>query len=273
MRILLLCVLAVLPVGGAYVWWSWTTFTAATDDEVRRLVAGAGRGRIVITQERLSELPPPVARHLRQAGVVGRSIPSIVRLKQVGRIRSAPDAAWMPLEAEETYSIDPPGFVWRAWLPKHSLPIVFGRDAYLDRRGSITMKLLGTVPVADAHGDELAPAGLMRFLNEMMWFPAAYASPALRWRALDDNAAEVTLADGPLSATATLFCDGDGRLVNFRARRFNTGTGSMETWETPVSGNRTLAGLALPTRGAGIWKLAAGDFSYIELEVTAVAYE
>jgi hypothetical protein len=273
MKVLLVTLLAVLLGGGAFVWSSWARFTAATEADVGRLVAGAKRDHAIVGEQLVASLPAPVARHLRRAGVVGKPIPGVVRVRQVGRIRSSADASWMPLEAEEVYSVDPPAFVWQAWLPRRQLPLVFGRDEYLGRRGSIVMKLLGTVAVADDHGEALAAAGLMRFLNEMMWFPAAFAGPGVEWRAVDDGSADIALRDGPLEATARLFFDGEGRLVNFRAQRFNTGTDSIEAWETPLSGHRIMAGLELPTKGAAVWKLPAGDFTYIELEITAVEYD
>jgi hypothetical protein len=34
-----------------------------------------------------------------------------------------------------------------------------------------------------------------------------------------------------------------------------------------------MAGLELPVAGAADWKLATGDFRYIELEITAIRYE
>ena len=70
-----------------------------------------------------------------------------------------------------------------------------------------------------------------------------------------------------------LFIDGEGQLTNFRAIRYNTGTRSDETWETPISAWGRLAGLELPTHGAADWKLAGGDLRYIELDILSVAYE
>lgn len=179
----------------------------------------------------------------------------------------------MTLEAEEVYSTNPPSFVWRAAMPGLRLPLVLGRDLYLGGEGSIAMKLLGLIPVAEERGEALRAAGLMRYLNEMMWFPAAYLGDNVSLFEVDDGSFGVRLADGGLTAEAVLFIDPEGRITNFRATRYNTGARSMETWETPILGWGTMAGLELPTIGAADWKLAGGDLRYIELTITSVTYE
>lgn len=255
------------------VFWSYWRWNDAIAADIRRLTASAARDVVVVTEDMLAPLPPPVRRYLAYSGVVGKPVPATVRLTQRGRIRSDPAASWMNLEATEHYSTRPPAFVWKASFPTRNLPIVLGRDAYLDGEGSILMKMLSLFPVADEHGAPLREAALMRYLNEMMWFPAAFLGGNVTWRAIDDSSAEVTLSDRGMTATATMVFDTEGRLVTFTARRFDTGTRSMETWETPISAYGEFSGLRLPSRGAAVWKRAGGDFTYIELEIVDVAYD
>jgi hypothetical protein len=148
-----------------------------------------------------------------------------------------------------------------------------GRDEYLGGRGSIVMKMLALFPVADEQGEELGGAGLMRYLNEMMWFPAAYFGANVTIAARDDSSFDVSIVDKGMTATATLFVNDVGEVTNFRARRFNTGSRSLELWETPITAYGSYDGRLLPRAGSAVWKLPAGDLAYIELEVTSVTYE
>lgn len=265
----LLMVVAVFVVGVAYVAWS----NAIRADTARlRADAQAPPDRI-ITAERVAALPTPAVRYFTRAGVVGTTIPRLITLRQKGRIRSSGEAGWMPLEAEEVYSTTPPAFVWRAGMPGLSLPVVLGCDEYLGGEGSIAMRLASLIPVADERGEELRVAGLMRYLNEMMWFPAAYLGDNVTVFAVDDDSFGVRITDRGLVAEGVLSIGTDGRVTNFRATRYNTTTRGMETWETPISAWAPLAGLELPAIGAADWKLAGGDLRYIELEITSVAYE
>lgn len=248
-------------------------FARDIGEDLARLLAQARPSGVVITEGMLAPLPAPAQRYLRYAGVLGTAIPRTIRLTQSGRIRSSAAANWMNFEADETYSTNPPAFIWRTWLPARLMPMAFGRDEYLEGKGSILIKLLGLVPVADENGTELAAAGLMRYLNETMWFPAALLGPNVRIAPVDANSFRAVLADRGLSAEALFLVDAEGRLVNFRAQRFNTASRSIETWETPVDNYETVAGLKLPTAGTAVWKLGTGDLAYIELRVTGIVHD
>lgn len=275
LRLLALAVLAVVLIGTAVLAFGYLSFGGQISADVERLRSGARPpSASPVTAARLAALPPAAQRYFAHAGVVaGTAIPRLVTLHQKGRIRSSLEADWMTLEAEEAYSTSPPAFVWRAWFPTPMMPIALGRDEYLDGEGSILMKLLALVPVADEHGDELRAAGLMRFLNEMTWFPAAFLGDNVTITAVDDTSFGVALTDRGLTAQATMIVDADGRLLNFRATRFNTGTRTMETWETPMTAEASFEGLTLPSVGSAVWKLAAGDLDYIELTVTDIRYD
>jgi hypothetical protein len=264
-------IVLVATLGLAVAYWWWMTEIAR---DRGLLVAGAAAsGSPTVTGAMLADLPAPAQRYLIHAGVVGTKIPRLVTLTQSGRIRDSVAASWMDFEAEETYSTNPPGFVWRAAFPTTAIPIVLGRDEYLEGKGSIVMKMLAVMPVADERGGELAAAGLMRYLNEMMWFPAGFLGSNITISAIDDTSFSVSIADRGMVAEAVLFVDSEGNLTNFRASRYNTGTRSMEIWETPITAYASFNGLLLPSAGSAVWKLEEGDLDYIELEITGVAYE
>jgi Family of unknown function (DUF6544) len=62
----------------------------------------------VVTEDMLADLPEPVRRYLRYTGVAGRPFPGVVRLRQRGTMRVGPGQRWLPLDAEEHYSVRPP---------------------------------------------------------------------------------------------------------------------------------------------------------------------
>jgi hypothetical protein len=264
---------AAVVIGIVVVAISYWLFLRRIGDDVARLVATSVSPRVVVTDVMLAPLPSPAQRYFRYAGILGKPIPRIVRLTQKGRIRSSAASGWMSFEADETYATTSPAFVWRAFLPSPVMPVALGRDEYLEGHGSILIKLLAALPMADEHGDELAAAGLMRYLNETMWFPAALLGPSVTITPIDGGSFGVRLSDRGMAADAVLFVDSDGRLTNFRAQRLSTSTHALEAWETPITAYGTLNGLQLPTAGSAIWKLPDGDLDYIELEITGLSYE
>src|SRR5262249_42610595 len=142
-----------------------------------------------LSEADLAGLPEPVQRWLRSARVVGSSRPATVRLKQAGQFRLGQDRGWLPFRAEEYFTTDPPGFVWVVRMQLAPLLWIAGRDRYTNGTGSMQMRLLSLIPVANRRGGGLNQGAVLRYLNEMMWFPAAAVSPYVAWEALDAQSA------------------------------------------------------------------------------------
>lgn len=219
-------------------------------------------------------LPVPVQRGLHRAGVVGGEIPAAVRVLQEGKIRTRADGRWLRFTAEEDYTLDPPGFVWNASLLLAGVRAGRATDSFVDGRGRMRVKLFGVFTVVDASGDDMDQGSLMRWLNETMWFPAVWATEAISWEPVNDNAAIGSVAVGGLTASAEFLFDDDGRLVDFRTDRFRSvGSGfEMTPWSTPLVEHRDFHGVVLPSVGSAVWTLDHDAFEYIRLRVTDVAY-
>jgi uncharacterized protein DUF6544 len=250
-------------------------FTRLARRDVQALRAGASPARAgVVTEEMLADLPEPVARYLRYTGVVGKPFPGTVRLRQKGRMRPGPGQPWIPLDAEEHYSLRPPGFVWAGALRLGPLVVVRARDMYAEGTGRMLVKVASLWPVVDASGEQMDQGGMTRYLSEMIWFPAAFLADNISFEPADDSCARVTLTDHGRTATGTLFFDKDGRLTDFVAQRYRTpAASSPDTWSTPVTGYGEFEGLRLPVRGPAIWKLPEEDFAYIEVTLTELHYD
>jgi hypothetical protein len=228
----------------------------------------------VVTEQVLADLPDPVRRYLRYTGVVGKPFPGTIWLRQEGKMRAGPGQRWMPLDAEEHYSVQPPGFVWAGTARLGPLPVARARDMYAGGAGRMLVKVASLWPVVDASGAQVNQAAMMRYLSEMVWFPAAFLAGNISFEAVDDSSARVTLTDHGQTATGTLFIDQQGRLTDFVAKRYRTPDSSdPDTWSTPFTGYGEFEGLRLPSRGKAIYKLPGGDLEYIDVTVTDLRYD
>jgi hypothetical protein len=228
-----------------------------------------------VTEAMLESLPPPVQRYLSYTGVVGKTIPRTAYLAQSGRMRLGPGQPWLCLRAKQYYSAEPPGFVWDGTVRAGPVPVARARDMYLDGTGSMLVKALSLFSVVDVRGEEIDQGAMERYLSEMVWFPSAFLLGNVSFDAVDERSARVTLSDHGRSVTGTLTVDPDGRLTGFVAERYRmTGGGlDLETWWAPVTEYGELAGLRLPVRGKAVWRLADGDFEYIDVRVDELAYD
>lgn len=242
--------------------------------EVNALFEKSKQGAETVTEEDIKRLPEPVQRYLRYTNNIGKKKIKIVRLKQKGFMRTKEDGNWLPFEAEEYFSTEPPAFIWNATMRPLPFLQIKGRDKYVDGKGNMYIKLLPVTQIADATGPEMDQGAFMRYLNEMMWFPTAYLSKDIVWEAIDNNSAKATMSYKGVTVSAVVYFNEKGELINFVADRYMDvgGKFKLEKWSTPIKEYRELNGIRIPAKGEGVWNLDTGDFSYIDLEVTDIEY-
>ena len=233
--------------------------------EIDELLAGACRPSPGAAPE---ELPPPVQRWLRWSRADAAALPATVRLLQEGEFRTGEKRGWAPFRAEQYFSLDPPGFLWRVRMRLAPLVSVTGRDRWVDGEASMRMRLLGLVPVVNASGPELAQGAMLRWLGEIIWFPQAARSPRIAWEAVDDESARATLTAGGRSAAETFVFGADGRPVELRADRFNDQRKAILPWVNRNEEFGELAGLRVPTAGEALWVYETGESPYIRWRIT-----
>jgi hypothetical protein len=265
----------ILSVGLSVLLWGRLAFNRLVRRDVAALLAHpvAGEEQIV-TADMLKDLPEPVRRYLTYSGIVGKPFVRTVHLKQQGQMHLGPDLPWIPLDAEQYYAVQPPGFVWDGTMHLGPLPLARARDMYCDGAGHMLIKAGALIPFVDATGPEMDQASLMRYLSEMIWFPAAFLGANVSFAAVDDRSARVTLTDQGHSVSAMMYFDAEGRLIDFVAQRYRMAEAGYryETWSAPVTEYGERAGLRLPVRGKAVWKLPEGDLEYIDLTITELAY-
>ncbi len=220
----------------------------------------------------LADLPGPVRRYLRYTGVVGKPFPGTIRLRQQGRMRLGPGQRWVPLDAEEHYSVQPPGFVWAGTARLGPLPVARARDMYAGGEVRLLVKIASLWPVVDASGAQMDQAAMMRYLSEMIWFPAAFVAGNISFEGVDDSSARVTLTDHGRTASGTLFFDTEADRLRGQAvpERRRQQPGNLVD---PVTGYGEYEGLRLPARGTAVFKLPGGDLEYIDVALTDLHYD
>lgn len=253
-----------------------TSFRAELDREILRGLARPIDAPLV-TEADLAPLPDPVQRYLRATGFVGQPRVRNYRVRFGGRIRSAPDAAWMPFEADQQSFVDEPTrlFLMRATmfgLPVHAFHRLVG--------GSATMRVraAGAFTMVDASGPEMDRAEAVTLFNDMcILAPGSLIEPTITWEPIDAHSARGRFTNGAITITATLVFDDEGLLSNFvsddRARSSPDGLTFVPLrFTTPVRDYRRYGPFRLASYGEARWHPPEGEFAYGEFEMIDVAY-
>jgi hypothetical protein len=222
----------------------------------------------------LLHLPVSVQRYLRYSGIVGKPRVKTVALKYAGKFRMAKDKPWMSLRVEQFYTTQRPSFLWKAKFTFAGIPFMFGTDIYKSGQSHMHGKLLGLFTVVDGQGEEVNQGTMMRYLQEMTWFPSAYLSDYISWTGIDDHVADVTLHDNGKSVTLRMYFDDEGRLLGCIAPRYGDFNGKymVRTWATPTTEYATFNGINIPAAGLGVWQLPDGDFPYVNVRLSEIVY-
>ena len=229
-------------------------------------------GRRVITNDDLQRVPDTVQRWLRYSNVVGSRVPTTVRLRQDGQFQMEGNG-WMPFEAEQYFTINPPGFLWKATFRMAPLVSVTGRDQYRGGEASMEMRVLSLVPVANKTGGGLNQGDLLRFLGELQWFPAVALDDYVVWEPIDSHSARATMTCGGIAASMTFRFDADGRLIESSAVRYNDSRGRNEPWINRNESDQQFGGIRVPAAGEARWEYESGSYPYIQWRITTIEHD
>ena len=227
-----------------------------------------------VTKQDLEGLPPSVQKWLEHSKVVGKEKIRTVRLKQKGLMRTKPDGAWMPVEAEQYFTVDKPGFIWKAKVKMAPLVYLTGKDKYYEGKGKMQIKLLSLFPVVNAQGREIDQGTLVRYLGEIARFPTAALSDYISWEEIDAHSARATMSYKGVTASAVFTFNEQGDLIDFTAKRYMETNGQyvLEDWSGQTKEYREFNGIRISSKTDVIWKLKSGDFNWYKCEITDIDY-
>ncbi|MGE5431182.1 MAG: DUF6544 family protein [Syntrophomonadaceae bacterium] len=229
-----------------------------------------------ITEADITGLPPVVQKWLRHSNVIGKELIKTVRLKQTGQMRTSPDGAWWSFTAEQYFTIEKPGFLWKVDVKANPFLYMTGRDKYYEGHGQMMIKVMSLVPVVDVKGKDIDQGAMLRFLAEITWFPASVLSSYIKWEEVDSLSAKATMTYAGVEASGVYRFNSAGDLVSFEAMRyfFRKEGSTLEKWfiEIDKDGYREFGGMRIPAKSSVTWKLKTGDYRWLDVEVVEMEF-
>ena len=231
----------------------------------------------VVTEADLAGHPEPVRRYLRATGVIGRQRVRNYRLRFTGRIRGAPEARWMPFEANQQSFVDQPTRLFLMRARMFGLPVeAFHRLI----AGGATMRvtIAGLIPMMEARGDVMNQSETVTLFNDMcLLAPGTLLDPGIAWDQIDTRTVRARFTSGGHTISATLLFGDDGLLTNFvsddRSRSSPDGRSFTRLrFSTPVRDYRDFGSARLAAHGEARWMLPDGEFTYGEFDLQEVTY-
>lgn len=263
---------AIALVGIVLGYGNWS-FQSMIQRELKAFQTASVPGKM-LRPEMLAPLPPVVRAWLEHSNVIGKEIVQTVHLQQTGQMKTKPDGSWIPFEAEQYFTVNPPGFLWTTNIQAAPMIHIAGRDKYEDGHGSMLIKLLSLYPLADAKGPETDQGTLLRYLAETCWFPSAALSEYIQWEPIDSLSARATMRYGGVTASGIFRFNADGDLQSFEAKRYydRKEGATLENWQIQNHAWKDMNDIRIAYKSDVTWKLEAGDYTWLKLELNAIEY-
>jgi hypothetical protein len=229
---------------------------------------------ILITDAHVTRLPEPVQRYLRYAGVVGKEPIRTIRLTQRGLMRLQPGQKWMPLVAQQYFTTNPPAFLWSCTMRPFPLAWISATDRFTGGHGSMVIKLLSFITVGNAQGPEMDQGELQRYLAEMILFPTAWLSDAIKWQAIDGSSVQATFSEHGVTGSVVLHVNEHDQLTHVTADRYKEEHGHylLAPWSAQCEEYQEVEGMRIPTRIAITWHLVSGAFTWFRCKIAEIEY-
>lgn len=242
--------------------------------KIAAIINAANTTPEAVNDKSAQALPEIVTKWLNRSNVKATSRTAIIHLKQKGMMRTKPEEKWMPFDAEQYFTTEPPAFVWTAKIHASGLFNIAARDRYKNGKGNMIIKPFYIYPLADSKGKETDQGTLLRYLAELSWFPQAAQKEYIQWHQIDNYRAKATMHYGDITASGIFTFNDDGDFTGFEAKRYGyfNGKYALETWSVAVKGYSVFNGIRIGNQSEVTWKLSGGDFTWLKVEVTDITY-
>jgi hypothetical protein len=252
-------------------------FTRRVASEARALLALSSAEPLPVDRARLDALPSPVRRYLVKALGSREAAVRSARVHHAGTFRTTLEGKWLPIQGEQYFGTEPPGFIWWGRIAMMPGLWVEARDRSVGGEGNMLVLAESTFTLADARGPELDQGALLRVLGEMVWFPTALLDGRyVTWDPIDDRRATATLRVGGRTVAGVYEFGEDGLPAAFRADRYRDLGGGRSSL-TPFLGEwadyRDESGLLVPHRMTAAWQVAGQPIPYARFLVERIDYE
>ena len=222
----------------------------------------------------VNNLPGPVSNWLIQSGAFFKEPTHFVHLQQQGVMRTTPTESWLPLKAEQYFTVDKPAFIWNAKVKAAGPLYIVARDKYENGKGNMLIRFLSLVSMSNAKGKEIDQGSLVRFLAEIIWFPSAALNPYIKWKAVNSQSAIAVMSYNGVTAQGLFTFNDRGEVMAFDSERYmeNKDNYTLEPWHITNLKFEERNGIRIPVESEITWKLKEGDFTWCKLQVTDIEY-
>ncbi len=226
----------------------------------------------ILTENDLLQLPEPVKRYLKYAGVLNKPKVKNMRIVFEGEMRSK-GKNYFPFTSVQYNFFDEPTrlFFMKGKMFGVTIP---GYHKYSDAVATMDIRLFGLLPIVRQSGEILNKAETVTLLNDMcLLAPATLIDKRIKWQEIDNLSTRAFFTNKGITISATLYFNEKGQLVDFMSNdRTDINDMKQYPFYTPISEYQNINGINIMKHGEAIYQYPDEKFTYGKFKLKEVMY-
>ncbi len=225
-----------------------------------------------VSEKDIENLPVPVQKYLRYAGVLGKPKIKTVKVIFKGEMREK-GKDWFAFTSEQYNFFENPTRLFFMKANFKGLP-THGYHRYKDGKASMLIKLLSVFAVAEIKEPKMFKTETVTYFNDMCLFaPAALIDKKIEWQIIDDRSVKATYTNKEATISAILYFNEKDQLINFVSEdRMEVNSNQRVPFSTPVKKYGIINDYNLPVAADVVWHFLDDDFVYGKFYLLDVQY-
>ena len=229
-----------------------------------------------VSESDIQQLPGPVQKYLRYAGVVGNPRVQNFRAKFTGQIQRTMESGWMDFSSRQYNFFDDPTRVFFIESGVFGVPFD-GLHLYAGPHATMQISVASLFQIVDAKGDTMTSGETVTLFNDMcVMAPATLIDPSIHWEPIDSFSTKAIFSNRGYTISAILFFNEEGALIDFASDdRYLSSDGvtyKRYRWSTPMKNYKDFGGRKVANQAELIWDTPTGKFIYGKFDLLEIEY-
>ena len=253
-----------------------TTLKSLFISEVNQELA---RHRVVeirtIREKDIAHLPDPLKKYLEYCGYVNKMDVQNARVMwQDVFLKPDREKDWMKMDCFQFNSVAEPTRIVYMKSTIYGLIPFEGRDKCQQGKGSMLIRLMKYITVANAHGKEMDASALVTVLAESIMIPGYIFRDYITWTSLDASSCQGRLQFNGIDVRGIFYFNKSGEAERFETDdRYYAAKNNQfkkSRWTVTFGAYGEKAGIRIPGSVSACWNQEEGNEPYFKGTVTAL---
>jgi hypothetical protein len=149
-------------------------------------------------------------------------------------------------------------------------------DLYKDAHGSMSIKLIKTIPISNTAGKEIDASELVTILAETMIIPHYAMQKYIIWEVIDTSSIKGTITYNDISVSGIFHFNQNGECIRFVTQdRYLTKKNNKfqkTCWTASANDYKLKKGIRFPTKFSATWHTDNGDYKYFKGIIKSIEF-